>query len=111
MDLNNEVAHNISAVLQLLNNTRVDQKLIHAELLNLRNEVSQNISVALGSLNLEQMFSEISLNFTNINDKIGNINENRKLGSKILINDITILDRQASHVWSIKVMWWAIYMH
>ena len=111
MDLNNEVAHNISAVLQLLNNTRVDQKLIHAELLNFRNEVSQNISVALGSLNLEQMFSEISLNFTNINDKIGNINENRKLGSKILINDITILDRIASHVWSIKVTRWAIYMH
>jgi len=45
-------------------------------LLNFRNEVSQNISVALGSLNLEQIFSEISLNFTNLNDKIGNINEN-----------------------------------
>ena len=81
MDLNNEVAHNISAVLHLLNDTRMDQKLIRAELINFRNEVSQNISVALGSLNLEQIFLEISLNFTNLNDKIGNINENRKLGS------------------------------
>ena len=81
MDLNNEVAHNISAVLHLLNDTCMDQKLIRAELINFRNEVSQNISVALGSLNLEQIFLEISLNFTNLNDKIGNINENRKLGS------------------------------
>ena len=81
MDLNNEVAYNISAVLHLLNDTSMDQKLIQAELINFRNEVSQNISVALGSLNLEQIFSEISLNFTNLNDKIGNINENCKLGS------------------------------
>ena len=81
MDLNNEVADNISAVLELLNETRVAQKLIQAELSNFRNEVSQNISVAVGSLNLEQIFSEISLNFTNLNDKIGNTNENCKLGS------------------------------
>ena len=81
MDLNNEVADNMSAVLELLNETRVAQKLIQSELFDLRIEVSQNISVALGSLNLEQIFSEISLNFTNLNDKIGNINENCKLGS------------------------------
>ena len=81
MDLNNEVADNMSAVLELLNETRVAQNLIQAQLFDLRNEVSQNISVALGSLNLEQIFSEISLNFTNLNDKIGNINENCKLGS------------------------------
>ena len=81
MDLNNEVAYNISAVLHLLNNTRMDQKLIQAELINFRNEVSQNMSVAIGSLNLEQIFSEISLNFTEINDKIGNNDKNCKLGS------------------------------
>ena len=81
MDLNNEVADNISAVLELLNETRVAQKLIQVELFDFRKEVSQNISVALGSLNLEQIFSEISLNFTNLNDKIGNTNENCKLGS------------------------------
>ena len=81
MDLNNQVADNMSAVLELLNETRVAQKLIQSELFDLRIEVSQNISVALGSLNLEQIFSEISLNFTNLNDKIGNINENCKLGS------------------------------
>ena len=81
MDLDNQVADNMSAVLELLNETRVAQKLIQAELFDFRNEVSQNISGALGSLNLEQIFSEISLNFTNLNDKIGNINENCKLGS------------------------------
>ena len=81
MDLNNEVAYNLSAVLHLLNDTRMDQKLIQVELINFRNEVSQNISVALGSLNLEQIFSEISLNFTNLNDKIGNTNETCKLES------------------------------
>ena len=81
MDLNNQVADNMSAVLELLNETRVAQQLIQAELFGFRNEVSQNISVALGSLNLEQIFSEISLNFTNLNDKIGNINETCKLGS------------------------------
>ena len=81
MELNNEVADNMSAVLELLNETRVAQKFIQAELSNFRNEVSQNISVAVGSLNLEQIFSEISLNFTEINDKIGNNNENCKLGS------------------------------
>ena len=81
MDLNNQVADNMSAVLELLNETRVAQKLIQSELFDLRIEVSQNISVALGALNLEQIFSEISLNFTNLNDKIGNINENCKLGS------------------------------
>ena len=81
MDLINEVADNMSAVLELLNETRVAQKLIQAELFDFRNEVSQNISVALGSLNLEQIFSEISLNFTNLNDKIGNTNENCKLES------------------------------
>ena len=80
MDLDNQVADNMSAVLELLNETRVAQKLIQAELFDFRNEVSQNISVALGSLNLEQIFSEISLNFTNLNDKIGNTNENCKLG-------------------------------
>ena len=81
MDLNNEVTDNMSAVLELLNETRSAQKLIQAELFDFRNEVSQNISVALGSLNLEQIFSEISLNFTNLNDKIGNTNENCKLES------------------------------
>ena len=81
MDLENQVAGNMSAVLELLNETRVAQKMIQAELFDFRNEVSQNISVALGSLNLEQIFSEISLNFTNLNDKIGNINENCKLES------------------------------
>ena len=81
MDLNNQVADNMSTVLELLNETRLAQKLIQAELFDFRNEVSQNISVALGSLNLEQIFSEISLNFTNLNDKIGNTNENCKLGS------------------------------
>ena len=81
MDLENQVAGNMSAVLELLNETRVAQKLIQAELFDFRNEVSQNISVALGSLNLEQIFLEISLNFTNLNEKIGNINENCKLGS------------------------------
>ena len=81
MELNNEVADNMSAVLELLNETRVAQKFIQAELSNFRNEVSQNISLAVGSLNLEQIFSEISLNFTEINDKIGNNNENCKLGS------------------------------
>ena len=85
MDLNNQVADNMSAVLELLNETRVAQKLIQSELFDLRIEVSQNISVALGSLNLEQIFSEISLNFTNLNDKIGNTNENCKLESSILI--------------------------
>ena len=80
MDLDNQVADNMSAVLELLNETRVAQKLIQAELFDFRNEVSQNISGALGSLNLEQIFSEISLNFTNLNDKIGNTNENCKLG-------------------------------
>ena len=80
MELNNEVADNMSAVLELLNETRVAQKFIQAELSNFRNEVSQNISVAVGSLNLEQIFSEISLNFTKINDKIGNNDKNRKLG-------------------------------
>ena len=81
MDLNNQVADNMSTVLELLNETRLAQKLIQAELFDFRNEVSQNISVALGSLNLEQIFSEISLNFTNLNDIIGNTNENCKLGS------------------------------
>ena len=81
MDLENQVAGNMSAVLELLNETRVAQKMIQAELFDFRNEVSQNISVALGSLNLEQIFSEISLNFTNLNDKIGNTNENCKLES------------------------------
>ena len=81
MDLNNQVTDNMSAVLELLNETRVAQKMIQAELFDFRNEVSQNISVALGSLNLEQIFSEISLNFTNLNDKIGNTNENCKLES------------------------------
>ena len=81
MDLNNQVADNMSAVLELLNETRVAQKLIQSELFDLRIEVSQNISVALGALNLEQIFSEISLNFTNLNDLIGNVNENCKLGS------------------------------
>ena len=81
MDLNNQVTDNMSAVLELLNETRSAQKLIQAELFDFRNEVSQNISVALGSLNLEQIFSEISLNFTNLNDKIGNTNENCKLES------------------------------
>ena len=81
MDLENQVAGNMSAVLELLNETRVAQKLIQAELFDFRNEVSQNISVALGSLNLEQIFSEISLNFTNLNDKIGNTNETCKLES------------------------------
>ena len=80
MDLDNQVADNMSAVLELLNETRVAQKLIQAELFDFRNEVSQNISGALGSLNLEQIFSEISLNFTNLNDKIGNTNENCKFG-------------------------------
>ena len=79
MDLNNQVTDNMSAVLELLNETRVAQKLIQADLFDFRNEVSQNISVALGSL--EQIFSEISINFTNLNDKIGNTNENCKLGS------------------------------
>ena len=81
MDLDNQVADNMSAVLELLNETRVAQKMIQAELFDFRNEVSQNISVALGSLNLEQIFSEISLNFTEINDKIGNNDKNCKLGS------------------------------
>ena len=81
MDLNNQVTDNMSAVLELLNETRSAQKLIQAELFDFRNEVSQNISVALGSLNLEQIFSEISLNFTNLNDKIGNTNETCKLDS------------------------------
>ena len=81
MDLNNQVTDNMSAVLELLNETRSAQKLIQAELFDFRNEVSQNISVALGSLNLEQIFSEISLNFTNLNDKIGNTNETCKLES------------------------------
>ena len=81
MDLENQVAGNMSAVLELLNETRVAQKLIQAELFDFRNEVSQNISGALGSLNLEQIFSEISLNFTDLNDLIGNVNENCKLGS------------------------------
>ena len=81
MDLNNQVTDNMSAVLELLNETRSAHKLIQAELFDFRNEVSQNISVALGSLNLEQIFSEISLNFTNLNDKIGNTNENCKLES------------------------------
>ena len=30
---------------------------------------------------MEQIFSEISLNFTDLNDLIGNVNENCKLGS------------------------------
>ena len=81
MDLENQVAGNMSAVLELLNETRVAQKMIQAELFDFRNEVSQNISVAVGSLNLEQIFSEISLNFTEINDKIGNDDKNCKLGS------------------------------
>ena len=81
MDLNNQVTDNMSAVLELLNETRSAQKLIQVELFDFRNEVSQNISVALGSLNLEQIFSEISLNFTNLNDKIGNTNKNCKLES------------------------------
>ena len=81
MELNNEVADNMSAVLELLNETRVAQKFIQAELSNFKNEVSQNISLAVGSLNLEQIFSEISLNFTEINDKIGNNDKNCKLGS------------------------------
>ena len=81
MELDNQVADNMSAVLELLNETRAAQKMIQAELFDFRNEVSQNISVALGSLNLEQIFSEISLNFTNLNDKIGNTNETCKLES------------------------------
>jgi hypothetical protein len=85
MDLDNQVTDNMSAVLELLNETRVAQKLIQSELFDLRIEVSKNISVALGALNLEQIFSEISLNFTNLNDKIGNNNENCKLESSILI--------------------------
>ena len=89
MELNNEVADNMSAVLELLNETRVAQKFIQAELSNFKNEVSQNISVAVGSLNLEQIFSEISLNFTEINDKIGNNDKNCKLGSQILIMALT----------------------
>ena len=65
MDLNKVVADNMSAVLELINETSGAQKLIQAELFDFRNEVSKNIS--------------------NLNDKIGNINENRKLGSYILI--------------------------
>ena len=81
MALKNEVTNNMSSVLEILNDTRLVQKLIQAELLNFKNEVSHNISIEVGSLNLEQIFSEISLNFTEINDKIGNNNENCKLGS------------------------------